>query len=315
MDFPKSVPGVGLVGGQFADEDPAIGRQGSLIPSAWGNAITRELLNVIQAAGLEPNEEQTNQLLEAIRTLVPERSAFARVSGTLALPATAFGIYALADGGAAATVTLPSTEELVDDTELLLFANHANTATVQVKAATGQTVQGPAALMGESTTAFMLPAGGDWVRLRSEKAQGRWVVAGCFTSVELAALRARLVALEADAQPMLVYPSGSEASPFVIGLNARIVIDNPWPGYLVGARPELLLDGVWSDPQWHDITGASGYGVRVTQNNGVGDVVVRSGSSAVFIEAKASGSPSTKAHQSGLASAPIRVWLWKEGKL
>ena len=188
MDFPKSVPGVGLVGGQFVDEDPAIGRQGSLIPSIWGNAVTLELLNVIQAAGLDPSEAQTDQLLEAIRALVPERSAFARITGTQALPASAFGIYALADGGAAATVTLPSTADLVDDTELLLFANHANTAAVQVKADAGQTVHGPVALMGVSTTAFMLPGGGDWVRLRSEKAQGRWVVVAHWSAKRIMAL-------------------------------------------------------------------------------------------------------------------------------
>ncbi len=196
MDFPKSVPGVGLVGDRFVDEDPAIGRQGSLIPSIWGNAVTLELLNVIQAAGLDPSEAQTDQLLEAIRALVPERSAFARVTGTLALPASAFGIYALADGGAAATVTLPSTADLVDDTELLLFANHANTAAVQVKAGAGQAVQGPVALMGVSTTAFMLPGGGDWVRLRSEKAQGRWVVVSSYANARMDMIDARVATLE-----------------------------------------------------------------------------------------------------------------------
>lgn len=69
MDFPKSVPGVGLVGGKFVDENQSTGQVGSLIPSAWGNAVTEELLNVIQAAGLEPNEEQNDQLLKAIRRL------------------------------------------------------------------------------------------------------------------------------------------------------------------------------------------------------------------------------------------------------
>lgn len=196
MDFPKSVPGVGLVGDRFVDEDPAIGRQGSLIPSVWGNAVTLELLNVIEAAGLDPSEAQTDQLLEAIRALVPERSAFARVTGTQALSASAFGIYALADDGAAATVTLPSTADLVDDTELLLFANHANTAAVQVKAGAGQTVQGPVALMGVSTTAFMLPGGGDWVRLRSEKAQGRWVVVSSYANARMDMIDARVAATE-----------------------------------------------------------------------------------------------------------------------
>lgn len=69
MDFPKSVPGVGLVDGKFVDENQATGQVGSLIPSAWGNAVTEELLNVIQAAGLEPDEEQKDQLLKAVRKL------------------------------------------------------------------------------------------------------------------------------------------------------------------------------------------------------------------------------------------------------
>lgn len=188
MDYPKSVPGVGLVGGKFADEDAATGRQGSLIPMQWGNQLTDELLSVIRAAGIDPSEGASDQLLKAIRSLVPERSAFARVTGTLSLPASAFGIYALGDGGAAATVTLPSVVDLVSDTELLLFANHANTAAVQVKAAAEQAIQGPAALMAGSTTAFMLSVGGDWVRLRSEKDQGRWVVVALWTATRIAAL-------------------------------------------------------------------------------------------------------------------------------
>ncbi|MDH0362782.1 hypothetical protein [Comamonas aquatica] len=198
MDFPKSVPGVGLVDGKFADEDAALGRQGSLIPAAWGNAVTGELLNVIEAAGLEPDEAQTDQLLAAIRALVPERSAFARITGAATLPASAFGIYAL-DATAAATVTLPSLAELPSDTELLLFAGHANAAAVQVKAVTGQAIQGPADLMDGGTAAFMLPAAGDWVRLRSEKAQGRWVVVAA-SAGSATATRAGLVELATNAE-------------------------------------------------------------------------------------------------------------------
>lgn len=70
MDFPKSVPSVGLVDGKFIDEDAVAGTPGSLIPSAWGNAITLEILSVIEAAGLEPDEETTDQLLQAIDVLV-----------------------------------------------------------------------------------------------------------------------------------------------------------------------------------------------------------------------------------------------------
>ncbi|MDU8357970.1 hypothetical protein [Pseudomonas syringae group sp. J309-1] len=73
MDYPKSVPSVGLVGGKFVDEDTATGVQGSLIPSAWGNGVTDELLNVIKAAGLVPDEENNTQLLDAIKAVANGR--------------------------------------------------------------------------------------------------------------------------------------------------------------------------------------------------------------------------------------------------
>lgn len=69
MDFPISVPSIGLVDGKFVDEDPLSGQPGSLIPSAWGNSITIELLNVIEAAGLDPSETELTQLLQSIRLL------------------------------------------------------------------------------------------------------------------------------------------------------------------------------------------------------------------------------------------------------
>ena len=70
MDYPKSVPGVGLVNGKFVDENTATGQVGSLIPCSWGNAITDELLNVIRAGGEEPVEGEHDQLVAAIRAIV-----------------------------------------------------------------------------------------------------------------------------------------------------------------------------------------------------------------------------------------------------
>lgn len=70
MDFPKSVPSIGLVNGQFVDEDALTGRPGSMIPSAWGNAVTLEILNVLAGAGVVPDELKTNQLAEAISKIV-----------------------------------------------------------------------------------------------------------------------------------------------------------------------------------------------------------------------------------------------------
>ncbi|WP_174862685.1 hypothetical protein [Comamonas jiangduensis] len=66
MDFPKSVPGVGLVGGEFVNEDPVLGQQGSLIPAEWGNAVTKELVAVIEEDGQTPSELVLTQLRDAL---------------------------------------------------------------------------------------------------------------------------------------------------------------------------------------------------------------------------------------------------------
>lgn len=70
MDYPISVPSVGLVGGKFVDEDPLAGTPGSLIPAQWGNAVTEEIIHVITAAGLTPDEMNNTQLLAAIKAVV-----------------------------------------------------------------------------------------------------------------------------------------------------------------------------------------------------------------------------------------------------
>lgn len=69
MDYPKSVPSVGLVNGKFVDENPVTGTPGSLVPASWGNGVTQEIINAIAAAGMVPNESQNNQLTQAIKEL------------------------------------------------------------------------------------------------------------------------------------------------------------------------------------------------------------------------------------------------------
>jgi hypothetical protein len=83
MDYPKSVPGVGLVDGKFVDEDPN-GQIGSLIPSKWGNDLTDEVLNVLREAGINPDEATTTQLRDAVLAIA-QRS----VAGSIASQAEA----------------------------------------------------------------------------------------------------------------------------------------------------------------------------------------------------------------------------------
>ncbi|QTU21470.1 phage tail protein [Pseudomonas protegens] len=84
MDYPKSVPSVGLVNGKFVDENPVTGQVGSLISSEWGNAVTDELLNVIRAGGKVPAEAEHDQLLAAIKAIVRDLIPPEKIRSTLA---------------------------------------------------------------------------------------------------------------------------------------------------------------------------------------------------------------------------------------
>jgi len=69
MDFPTKVPSAGLVNGKFVDENPLTGTPGSLIPASWGNGVTQEIVNVIKAGDLTPDETKSDQLLQAVQSV------------------------------------------------------------------------------------------------------------------------------------------------------------------------------------------------------------------------------------------------------
>lgn len=88
MDYPKSTPNVGLVGGKFVDENTGTGQPGSLIPATWGNAVTDELLAVIKAAGIVPAEGDLTQLLKAVQAIAAsdiKRTVRVATTGAIAL--------------------------------------------------------------------------------------------------------------------------------------------------------------------------------------------------------------------------------------
>lgn len=105
MDYPKSLPGIGLIGGKFSDANPVTGTPGSWIAAAWANALMDELLGVITDAGLTPSEEDNGQVLKALKALMDARVPAATESAAgIARIASTAQAQAMADN---ATILTP----------------------------------------------------------------------------------------------------------------------------------------------------------------------------------------------------------------
>ncbi|MFG0828758.1 hypothetical protein ACF8R6_10320 [Pseudomonas sp. CJQ_7] len=162
MDYPKSVPNAGLVGGKFVDEDTGSGTPGSLIPSDWGNAITDEVLAVIAAAGLEPDENDNTQMAAALRLMLQQ----------------AAGNYAL-DTGTANTYLAAYTPAVADPVDGMVLKFKAKTAN------TGASTFSPNGLLAKPIVGLThaalrggeIVANGDvWLQYNSSIGGGSWVL-------------------------------------------------------------------------------------------------------------------------------------------
>lgn len=162
MDYPKSVPSVGLVNGKFVDENPVTGTPGSLIPAVWGNSVTQELLGVITGAGLVPDEADLGQLQLAVRKI--------NQAGLVD--------YALDIGTANAynATYKPAPSALVDGLILRFKAARANTG-ASTFAPNGLPARPIVGLDHNAIQSGEIVVGGDvWVQWNSSIGSGAWVM-------------------------------------------------------------------------------------------------------------------------------------------
>lgn len=189
MDYPKSVPNIGLVNGRFVDENLASGATGSLIPAVWGNGVTQEILSVVQAAGITPDETTNDQLLGALRSpalfLTAAQFDKGRSVATAEFVQRALGNYASARGISAATqlsiadigcsigmggtvsyiVTLPDVASVPDGASIGLHCRNSAPVTVASKSGAQISPQGAyltSIVMNSGESANFVKESGIW---------------------------------------------------------------------------------------------------------------------------------------------------------
>ncbi|MHA3735123.1 phage tail protein [Pseudomonas sp. Eth.TT006] len=188
MDYPKSVPSVGLVDGRFVDENPVAGTPGSLIPAVWGNAITEEMLNVVTAAGLTPAEGDNRQLLKALRVLLalasPMATSVTNVSSSKALAANELGLVLVNASSGASTISLPPADLALGVRDVIVRRVDNSTSRLAVRASGTDKIRFHTHLALDGYPFFVLMGAGDWWHLRSDGA-GNWWPIGRFDGTPL----------------------------------------------------------------------------------------------------------------------------------
>ncbi|MCU1773339.1 phage tail protein [Pseudomonas sp. 13B_3.2_Bac1] len=188
MDYPKSVPSVGLVDGRFVDENPVAGTPGSLIPAVWGNSVTQEILSVINGGGLVASEADTGQLYKAIQSIIgrasPMRSVITRLAASKTLTEAELGLVLIDGSPGPVTLLLPPANAALGVRDVIVrrVDNSGNRMVIQASGTDG--IRFHTHLSASGYPFFVLMGGGDWWHLRSDGA-GSWWPVGRFDNTPL----------------------------------------------------------------------------------------------------------------------------------
>jgi hypothetical protein len=188
MDYPKSIPSVGLVAGRFVDENPVAGTPGSLIPAVWGNAVTQEILGVVAGAGMAASEADNGQLLKAIQAIIgvtsPMRSVVTRLAASKMLVPEELGLVLIDASSAAATITLAPANVAMGIRDVIVRRVDNSGNRLVIQAAGTDRIRFHTHLSATGYTFLVLMGGGDWWHLRSDGA-GSWWPVGRFDNTPL----------------------------------------------------------------------------------------------------------------------------------
>lgn len=126
-------------------------------------------------------------------------------------------------------------------------------------------------------------------------------------------LTSRVSTLEADSFTIIYPNNGTKELPANISVNSRYVMDNPFPGYEVSCRAEVLYNGMWNDARYTSGTSSTAYGVHASIIN-TDQIVVQTGVTALIAYSAASGN-GFGITSNVTTSLACRVKVWKVGKV
>jgi hypothetical protein len=147
----------------YIDGNPLIGQEGSPVPAAAIEAPQREIVKVIEEAGLEPDPDDTTQLWQALQALTASAGIpVALVTNDRAITSDDNGklLWCLVTG--AKTLTLPASAGIEDNFHVYIRNADASSAAVTV-------ARSGADLIDMVGTSMTLPAGGDGHLAKSDK--------------------------------------------------------------------------------------------------------------------------------------------------
>lgn len=132
----------------------------------------------------------------------------------------------------------------------------------------------------------------------------------------IADLKARITELETKTSEennfVILYPDGTESSPATIKTNNRIVVANPFPGYHVMCKAQILINDKWG---WggHHTTSSYGRFVHATQLLPDDAIVIQGGRNYISGESNLDGNPFNTSEV--VSTAKYRVLVYKLGKI
>lgn len=165
--------------GEWRSGNPASGQQATPMLSAYFNMLQRELVAVVESAGVELDKEDDGQLLQAINALIDLRvpdKLFLSFDVDTALTSAQMGLLTLDASAGNRLITLPASDAGLGVVDVIVRRVDNSGNSLKVKTAGTDKIKFHTHLNTAGYGFLYLMGAGDWWHLRSDGAGGWWPI-------------------------------------------------------------------------------------------------------------------------------------------